>query len=276
MTAQEMTLPLDVVIPTNQPDKGNIVLKAGQKVLVLKSPKGVYMQLENGKIVAIKTAIKVRGKAEDNADPTKMPKPPLPPNIIKNNPLSVLPPPRRAVKPFTPGVAKLNMRSIRQPVPNLVSRIQSISKKLQMSKAKPYQIGSEIAKSLVPKDGHGSQAGSSDEENSERRMINDLLSLESEEFEGVHGERRMEMREQQIARKPGAVRGYREGFALPKGKAVQGSALEQLEQSTSAIMAEAAQPFQVSFRCFIVFSNPLATGNGRSCIKFSCLCRKKL
>nr|CAI5867432.1 unnamed protein product [Callosobruchus analis] len=50
MTAQEMTLPLDVVIPTNQPEKGNIVLKAGQKVLVLKSPKGVYMQLESGKI----------------------------------------------------------------------------------------------------------------------------------------------------------------------------------------------------------------------------------
>lgn len=74
MTAQEMILPLDVVIPTNQADKGNIVLKAGQKVLVLKSPKGVYMQLESGKIVAIKTAIKVRGRAEDNNDPTKVSK----------------------------------------------------------------------------------------------------------------------------------------------------------------------------------------------------------
>lgn len=232
MTAQEMTLPLDVVIPTNQPDKGNIVLKAGQKVLVLKSPKGVYMQLESGKIVAIKTAIKVRGKAEDSADPSKAP---LPPNILKgNNPLSVLPPPRRAVKPFTPGIAKLNMRSVRQPVPNLVSRIQSITKKLQMAKTKPYHVGSEISKSLAP----SVRSGSGDDENSERQMISDLLSLEAEEYEErrrIDGTVQMQMR------------GRGRGFATVKSKT--SSALEQLEQSTSAIMAESAQPFQVSYYC---------------------------
>lgn len=59
MSAQEMTLPLDVVIPTNSPDKGSIVLKAGQRVMVLKSPKGIYMQLESGKIIAIRTALKL-------------------------------------------------------------------------------------------------------------------------------------------------------------------------------------------------------------------------
>ncbi|XP_059610592.1 helicase ARIP4 [Phlebotomus argentipes] len=59
MTAQEMTLPLDVVIPTSSAEKSNIVLKAGQKVMVLKSPKGIYMQLETGKIIAIRTAFKV-------------------------------------------------------------------------------------------------------------------------------------------------------------------------------------------------------------------------
>ncbi|XP_055528541.1 uncharacterized protein LOC129720807 [Wyeomyia smithii] len=59
MTAQEMTLPIDVVIPTSSADKSNIVLKAGQKVMVLKSPKGIYMQLETGKIIAIRTAFKV-------------------------------------------------------------------------------------------------------------------------------------------------------------------------------------------------------------------------
>lgn len=78
MSAQEMTLPLgnifyfvnknklkivlnafflkDVVIPTNAGDRGSIVLKAGQKVMVLKSPKGIYMQLESGKIIAIRTS----------------------------------------------------------------------------------------------------------------------------------------------------------------------------------------------------------------------------
>lgn len=50
---------LDVVIPTNSPERSSIVLKAGQKVMVLKSPKGIYMQLENGKIIAIRTAFKV-------------------------------------------------------------------------------------------------------------------------------------------------------------------------------------------------------------------------
>lgn len=48
-----------MVIPTNSPDKTSIVLKAGQRVMVLKSPKGIYMQLENGKIIAIRTAFKV-------------------------------------------------------------------------------------------------------------------------------------------------------------------------------------------------------------------------
>ncbi|KAH8355189.1 hypothetical protein KR093_007871, partial [Drosophila rubida] len=58
MTAQEMTLPLDVVIPTNSSEKSNIILKAGQRVMVLKSTKGIYMQLDSGKIIAIRTTSK--------------------------------------------------------------------------------------------------------------------------------------------------------------------------------------------------------------------------
>ncbi|XP_030386930.1 helicase ARIP4 [Scaptodrosophila lebanonensis] len=58
MTAQEMTLPLDVVIPTNSSEKANIILKAGQRVMVLKSSKGIYMQLDSGKIIAIRTTTK--------------------------------------------------------------------------------------------------------------------------------------------------------------------------------------------------------------------------
>ncbi|KAI8428623.1 hypothetical protein MSG28_007359 [Choristoneura fumiferana] len=67
MTAQEMTLPLDVVIPTNSAEKTNIVLKAGQRVMVLKSPKGIYMQLESGKIIAIKTSLGQKGVDKDNS-----------------------------------------------------------------------------------------------------------------------------------------------------------------------------------------------------------------
>lgn len=61
---------LDVVIPTNSPDKTSIVLKAGQRVMVLKSPKGIYMQLETGKIIAIRTAFKV-GQGQDKSDDKK-------------------------------------------------------------------------------------------------------------------------------------------------------------------------------------------------------------
>lgn len=60
----------DVVIPTNSPDRSSIVLKAGQKVMVLKSPKGIYMQLENGKIIAIRTAFKV-GKGDKKGGAAK-------------------------------------------------------------------------------------------------------------------------------------------------------------------------------------------------------------
>ncbi|XP_037035500.1 uncharacterized protein LOC119073821 [Bradysia coprophila] len=59
MTAQVLTLPGDVVIPTSSAEKSNIVLKEGQKVMVLKSPKGIYMQLETGKIIAIRTSFKM-------------------------------------------------------------------------------------------------------------------------------------------------------------------------------------------------------------------------
>ncbi|XP_060529087.1 uncharacterized protein LOC132703692 [Cylas formicarius] len=166
MTAQEMTLPLDVVIPTNQPEKGNIVLKAGQKVLVLKSPKGVYMQLESGKIVAIKTAIKVKGKADDQQQQQLMPHDPavkpLPPQM-KNNPSLSVVPQKRTVKPFVPGVAKFNMRSVKQSVPNLASRIQSVTKKVQLAKTKPYNVGSEIVRSLQ-RDGEARPSSSSEDE----------------------------------------------------------------------------------------------------------------
>ncbi|KAK3909812.1 Helicase ARIP4 [Frankliniella fusca] len=63
------TLATDVVIPTNSPERSSIVLKAGQRVMVLKSPKGIYMQLENGKIIAIRTAFKMG--ANNKTEPTK-------------------------------------------------------------------------------------------------------------------------------------------------------------------------------------------------------------
>lgn len=47
-----------MVIPTNSSDKADIILKAGQRVMVLKSSKGIYMQLDSGKIIAIRTSSK--------------------------------------------------------------------------------------------------------------------------------------------------------------------------------------------------------------------------
>lgn len=204
MTAQEMTLPLDVVIPTNQPEKGNIVLKAGQKVLVLKSPKGVYMQLESGKIVAIKTAIKVKGKADDN-DPTKMMKAATPPTMKVNPPPSmpVMPQQRHKIRPMmTP---KFNVRSVRQSVPNLVNRIQGMTpKKNVMTKQRPYQQKNDEA---MP------GSSSEDEHHHERgEDINKKLSL---------------LKKHQISVQ-----------RVPNQKKMGNpSTLEQLEQSTSSALS---------------------------------------
>lgn len=48
----------DVAIQTNSSDKAKIYLRAGQKVIVLKSPKGVCLQLQSGKIIAIRSTQK--------------------------------------------------------------------------------------------------------------------------------------------------------------------------------------------------------------------------
>lgn len=53
-----MSLLLDVSIQTNSADKSKIYLKAGQKVIVLKSPKGICLQLESGKVIAIRASAK--------------------------------------------------------------------------------------------------------------------------------------------------------------------------------------------------------------------------
>lgn len=47
------------------------MLKAGQRVMVLKSPKGIYMQLENGKIIAIRTAFKTALGANNKTEGNK-------------------------------------------------------------------------------------------------------------------------------------------------------------------------------------------------------------
>lgn len=44
-------------------------MKAGQKVMVLKSPKGIYMQLESGKIIAIRTS--ANNKSNNQALPSQ-------------------------------------------------------------------------------------------------------------------------------------------------------------------------------------------------------------
>lgn len=72
MSAQVLVLPGDVVIPTNNAEKANIILKEGSKVMILKSPKGIYMQLETGKIIAIKTSLKPDGARSKVTDDTNL------------------------------------------------------------------------------------------------------------------------------------------------------------------------------------------------------------
>ncbi|KAK4876042.1 hypothetical protein RN001_012464 [Aquatica leii] len=258
MTAQEMTLPLDVVIPTNQPDKTNIILKAGQKVLVLKSPKGVYMQLENGKIVAIKTAIKVRGKAEDEAD--KIMKPNFAP-ILKPPPGLPIMPPKRMVRPFSPGMGKLNMRSVRQAVPNLVSRIQSVSRKVQMAKTRPYHMGAEIARAVnqskdmdahligVKPDEHMGRPKSLLQKNNllpnelAHRLLSDEITMERYSPKTDKNVGQKVQSKSDVSSQNSLLKSLQRGLAKPRGRSPS-STIQQLEQSTSAIISETKQRIQ--------------------------------
>lgn len=43
-------------IQTNSADRSKIFLRAGQKVIVLKSPRGICLQLESGKVIAIRAS----------------------------------------------------------------------------------------------------------------------------------------------------------------------------------------------------------------------------
>jgi len=91
-----------VVIPTNAADRGSIVLKAGQKVMVLKSPKEIYMQLESGKIIAIRTSANNKNnnssallnqpfmpQQQQLQQPPPPPPPPQPSTMAYNRPQSL-------------------------------------------------------------------------------------------------------------------------------------------------------------------------------------------
>ena len=195
------------------------------------------MQLESGKIVAIKTAIKVKGKAEDNHDPTKMLKPTFPPTMKVNPSLSVMPQ-KRVVKPFTPGIAKMNVRSIRQSVPNLVSRIQNFNKKDLgfSSKSILNRKEGERKQPLRGKDLEVFPGSSSDEEHMQNErgkpamdpgMVNRIAVPDDIQ-------RRISMLKKQVSikRLPNQ----------PEQKAA--SALQRLEQTTTSVLNDNT-PFQV-------------------------------
>lgn len=142
-----------MVIPTSSADKQNIILKEGQKVMVLKSPKGIYMQLESGKIIAIRTALKVGHNKDKTAqEPTFMAR-----EMQKRNPIVT------SIKtPGTPTVSTTNTNATgtgalvttsksstvatpsRQRGANHVQfgRNNSVStnKNVQMGTAKPYNL----------------------------------------------------------------------------------------------------------------------------------------
>ncbi|RXG58736.1 Helicase ARIP4 [Armadillidium vulgare] len=55
VSVQQITVPKDVSIPTNSGDGKPIHLKSGQSVMVIKTQKGMYLRLSDGKIIAIRT-----------------------------------------------------------------------------------------------------------------------------------------------------------------------------------------------------------------------------
>ncbi|KFM71908.1 Helicase ARIP4, partial [Stegodyphus mimosarum] len=50
---QKLTMPSNVSIPVLTPGAPPVVIPAGQDVLVLRTPKGVYLRLPDGRIIAV-------------------------------------------------------------------------------------------------------------------------------------------------------------------------------------------------------------------------------
>ncbi len=53
VSIQDLTVPRDMLIPTNSPDQPPIALQKGQRVMVIRTPKGIYLRM-NDKIIKIK------------------------------------------------------------------------------------------------------------------------------------------------------------------------------------------------------------------------------
>ena len=75
----------DVSIQTNSNDKSKIFLKAGQKVIVLKSPKGICLQLESGKVIAIRASVKNGPSAPGTESKSESFQPSQPSSSSQNN-----------------------------------------------------------------------------------------------------------------------------------------------------------------------------------------------
>lgn len=145
---------LDVVIPTSSADKQNIILKEGQKVMVLKSPKGIYMQLETGKIIAIRTALKVgHNKDKSTQETTFMAREMQKRNPISNPSKSPVSSTALAQGINTTETANFSTNSKSNPLtpsrPRGVNHVQfgrnnsvSTNKNVQMGTAKPYNLKS--------------------------------------------------------------------------------------------------------------------------------------
>lgn len=136
------------MIPTSSADKQNIILKEGQKVMVLKSPKGIYMQLESGKIIAIRTALKVgHNKDKSSQEPTFMAR-----EMQKRNPTIAMKtsnsPTASATSTNASGAVTFpaNPKSgVTTPRPRGANQVQFgrnaiTNKNVQMGTAKPYNL----------------------------------------------------------------------------------------------------------------------------------------
>lgn len=82
ISAQEVTLQNDIQIAH---EKSPIFLKAGQRIMILQWEKGIYVQLETGKVIAIRHAFKV-GQNGPHPPP---PQPPKPEETKKEIPMSI-------------------------------------------------------------------------------------------------------------------------------------------------------------------------------------------
>lgn len=148
----------------------------------------------------------------------------------------------------------MNVKSVKQTIPNLISSIQNVTKKAQATKTRPHKMGAEISKTLMQQTQKDDIfPSSSDEEHAAVLAPKDKTPQRKEETKTKNVEldeieKHISMLKSQISIKRTSVPAQQSPAQKAEQKKMSQSVLEKLERTTSLALTDNL-PFQVVVFC---------------------------